>query len=131
MSERKYLLAPLATAMGLTEHGATRALRLSGSRAKRYRTEGMSWDVADRLAGAAGFHPAEIWPSWCEDSIAEAEADEAARRERRRQIARESARRRYRDPERRQVLLQRSAAYYAENRRAVLAKRRQKARGVA
>ena len=39
-------------------------LRISARTVHRYRHRGLTVLQADRLAVAAGFHPAEIWPDW-------------------------------------------------------------------
>lgn len=63
---RRYPWAPLAALIG---PGAARTLNLRGSTFKEYRDRGMSPRVADRLATAAGFHPAEVWPTWVADTL--------------------------------------------------------------
>lgn len=66
---RYYPFAALAEALDLPEHQAAVALRLSGTTEKRYRDQGVTWPVADRLAVRAGFHPAQIWPEWIDHAI--------------------------------------------------------------
>jgi hypothetical protein len=61
MVEHRYPFAALAEAMGLSDAAAARALGLSGSTAKEYRSLGVSDVVADRLAVRAGMHPGYVW----------------------------------------------------------------------
>lgn len=89
MPER-YPFAPLAAAMGLTEHAAAVALGLSGSTQQDYRRRGVTEQVADRLAVRAGLVPYEVWPSMLDDAVDAAEQAEEERRERRRRQRRES-----------------------------------------
>jgi len=66
---RRYPVEPLAAAMGLTVHGALARLSVSGSTQADYRSRGVTYRVADRLAVRAGFHPAEVWPESTEHEI--------------------------------------------------------------
>jgi hypothetical protein len=36
--------------------------------AQRWRTQGLTWWMADRAAVACGLHPALIWPTWFDDA---------------------------------------------------------------
>jgi len=65
----RYPFAPLAAAMGMSENGAARALGLSGSSYKQYRSAGVSELVGDRLAVRAGLHPYEVWPEMVDAAI--------------------------------------------------------------
>lgn len=67
----RYPLEPLAQAMGLSLHAACAQLGISGTTQKEYRARGVTVRVADRLAVKAGYHPAEIWPTWIDDAIAD------------------------------------------------------------
>lgn len=58
---RRYPYAPLAAAMGLSEHQAAIKLGLSGSTEQTYRQRGVTDRVGDRLAVKAGLHPVEVW----------------------------------------------------------------------
>lgn len=46
---------------------ALHRLAVSGPDTATYIERGLSWIVADRLAVAAGFHPALVWPEWLEE----------------------------------------------------------------
>lgn len=65
-----YDLNPLADMLGLSLSALASRFGLSGSTWKRYRDEGVSELVADRLACKAGLHPATVWPEWVDDLIA-------------------------------------------------------------
>jgi hypothetical protein len=41
-----------------------RALGLDRAQVARWRNGGLPIDSADRVAVAAGCHPAEVWPEW-------------------------------------------------------------------
>ena len=112
-SRVRYPVEPLAELMRMAPGTALSRMGVSGSTAKQYRTEGVSWRVADRLAHCAGYHPAEVWPEWTDDQIeatkSECAAEDCAERflpsnARQRFCSsrcrsRVSARRRSRDPE--------------------------------
>lgn len=68
-------LQPLADRHGVTLAALGRHLGVSGTTWKRYRDLGVSRDVADRLAGRLGLHPAEVWPEWIEDASVECALD--------------------------------------------------------
>lgn len=116
MSHR-YPFAPLATAMGMTEHAAARTLGLSGSSYKSHRTRGVTELVADRLAVKAGLHPFEVWPE-----MAQAAVDEAT--ERRRESWRRYAAKRRTDPAYRAARAEYMRAYRAEARDVLRAQKR-------
>lgn len=63
---RRYPWAPLAALVG---PGIGKKLNVHGSTFKEYRDRGMSPRVADRLATKAGYHPAEVWPTWVADAL--------------------------------------------------------------
>jgi hypothetical protein len=107
---RRYPVAHLAALMRVDELAAMHRLEVSSIDARAYVDRGVTWKVADRLAVAAGFHPALVWPEWLDDGIEAVRADERrrAREKRRRYLARhEHARASNRVRRRR---------YYAENR---------------
>lgn len=60
----RYPLQPLADLVGCPLAELGRRLGVSGSTWRNYRDRGVSFDVADRLATRAGFHPANVWPEW-------------------------------------------------------------------
>jgi hypothetical protein len=124
----RFPFAPLAALMALSEHLACQQLRVSGRTAQEYRRDGVSALVADRLAVRAGFHPAEVWPSWWDDTgykntpdrrratyRADAVAAEARRQSARNYYAENGAYVRARERRR-----------YRENREAILARRRER-----
>jgi hypothetical protein len=130
MSEHRYPFEPLAAAMRLSGHQASKTLGLSGRTQQSYRRDGMSERVADRLAVKAGLHPFEVWPEMVGHQIEAASvvcADESCggpfvpERSNQRYCSpacrkRASDRRTYRsDPARRAKKRAGRRAYYAEN----------------
>lgn len=125
----RYPLAPLAALLQLSEHKTCEHLGITGA-AQKYRTEGMSYRVADRMATRAGFHPGEVWPEWWHDDDEEQHRCDHCRspfeprrkdsrfcseRCYRRWWARELRRRRYhRDPDFAEKKRQARRAYYAQ-----------------
>lgn len=75
MTDHRYPFAALAAALDLPEWRAAKHLSLSGSTEQEYRTRGLTWRVADRLAVKAGFHPAHIWPEWTDHAIADLDVE--------------------------------------------------------
>lgn len=73
----RYPFALLAEAMGCTEAQAARQLGLSGSTEWRYRSDGLTEKVADRLAVKAGFHAFVVWPEML-DAVTESVMVECA-----------------------------------------------------
>ena len=71
--DKRYPFAPLAEAMGLSQHQAAIALGLSGSTQKDYRERGLTERVADRLAVKAGIDPYNVWPEMVDDLVASVE----------------------------------------------------------
>ena len=66
----RYPLQVLVDAMGCSSlHAAGEQLRVSGSTLQNYRDSGLTARVADRLAIAAGLHPALVWESWVDDGL--------------------------------------------------------------
>lgn len=61
---RRYPLAALLEATGLTESGLTREVGLSGSTLKKAREVGFTADAADRYAVRCGLTPLEVWPDY-------------------------------------------------------------------
>ena len=78
MITRYYPWAPLRALLGETEAAFFRRAHLGGAEWKTYRTRGLTPLVADRLAVLAGFHPAEVWPSWFDDADEDRRAAQAA-----------------------------------------------------
>jgi len=75
VTPRRYPIEPLLELLaeqGVSLHKATEILGMSGSNLKAARTRGLLVKAADRCALRAGFHPAEVWPSWVEDALVEA-----------------------------------------------------------
>lgn len=66
---RRYPFAPLAEVLGMSERGAAHHLGVTGSTEQRYRRDGMTMAVADRLAIRAGRHPFELWPEMADHII--------------------------------------------------------------
>lgn len=66
---RRYPLDQLFEAMGLDAPAACRRLRLSGSVMVKYRSEGVTELVADRLATRAGLATYTVWPEMLDDVI--------------------------------------------------------------
>lgn len=62
MSARRYPLANLMAASGLTEAALARKVGLSGSTLKYVRENGLAEVSADRYAVRAGLHPHTVWP---------------------------------------------------------------------
>lgn len=122
----KYPFAPLAAVMGMSEAQACRQLNLAGKTAQKYRRDGMSELVADRMAVKAGFAPYEVWPEWLDEGLQAAQAAEEAAAEAKRAYQREWARKKYQeDAEHRAAKLAKAAQYRIEAREAL---RRQSAR---
>lgn len=69
----RYPLAPLIAAMGLSWNQACEKLKLAGTTRKKYRDDGMTELVADRMAGKAGLVAYEVWPEMLDHAIAEVE----------------------------------------------------------
>ena len=57
-----YPLGPLIQMMGVTNRQAGEFLNLNGRYYRKYATEGLSRDVAERYASKMGLHPYEVWP---------------------------------------------------------------------
>lgn len=54
-----------------SDNQARRLLNVGGSRWATMHRDGLTPDVAERLATQTGRHPAEVWPTWYDDEIAE------------------------------------------------------------
>lgn len=54
-----------------SDNEARQMLGLSGSTWARHKTQGLDVDRAEQLAHRAGRHPAEVWPTWYDDQLAE------------------------------------------------------------
>lgn len=69
---RRYPLGPFFELTGWTMRQVSVASGCSHPNGIEYRRRiehGVTALVADRIATAAGFHPAEIWPSWWDDAL--------------------------------------------------------------
>lgn len=68
----RYPLAPLLD--GPIKTVAQRA-HIAPDVLRKYKQRGMTWLQADRVAIALGRHPADVWPTWVDDALADAEID--------------------------------------------------------
>jgi hypothetical protein len=69
---RRYPIEPLLDMLahrGLSQHAAAELVGMSGSSLVAAREKGLLVKAADRCAMRAGFHPAEVWPSWVADAL--------------------------------------------------------------
>lgn len=62
----RYPLDDLIRAMRVSLSQATQQLGVGGPEYRKYRTHGMTRDVAERKALKVGFHPYEVWPEMVE-----------------------------------------------------------------
>lgn len=69
--ERRYPLAALCAALGLSEAATALEVGLSGTTLKRAREWGLTADAAERYAVRAGFTPGGVWPQFLDDEFAE------------------------------------------------------------
>lgn len=114
---RRYPLEPLRRLSWLSRGEFAKKVSVGGKDYARYWSEGVSWKVADRIAGACGFHPAEVWPEWFDEA-------EAARRA----ALNAGERRRYIDDDaKRARRIEQSRRYWWENHDYVLAQKRRRA----
>lgn len=67
---RRYPLAALVEASGLTEAEFGRRVGLSGTTLVKARSDGFVESAADRYACRAGFHPSQVWPDFAHDECA-------------------------------------------------------------
>lgn len=67
MTPRRYPLEALVAASGLSEAALARAVGLSGTTLKLARENGLREDAADRYACRAGLVPWLVWSDWLED----------------------------------------------------------------
>lgn len=76
----RYPIEPLIEKMkmGTGRVEAMRYLGVSGKSYQRYRDEGVTELVADRLAARAGFSVYEVWPEILEDAVASVQRECAA-----------------------------------------------------
>lgn len=72
MTARRYPLEPLFVLMRMSPNKALESLGVGGTMQRRYRAEGVTERVADRLAVKAGYLPHEVWPELTDDNIADA-----------------------------------------------------------
>lgn len=56
--------APLETLAGGRPHELARRVGRNSRQVYRWRSEGLSPSLADRLATRLGFHPSNVWPEW-------------------------------------------------------------------
>lgn len=68
---KRYPVAPLAEAMGVSFNQAMMRLGVSGSTMQDYRARGVTEQVAERLATRAGLPAAYVWPELVDDRIAD------------------------------------------------------------
>lgn len=67
---KRYPFQPLMERIGARSlNDAGVRLGVSGTTLYKYRGEGLSAGVADRLAVGAGLHPAMVWPEWVDDGL--------------------------------------------------------------
>lgn len=65
---RPYPFEPLQRLIAApTAQVAADLLGVPRRRLYRLRDQGLTVDQADRMAIAAGYHPAEVWPTWLDD----------------------------------------------------------------
>lgn len=102
-----YPFAALLEHMAVSPRQAQVILSSSGEAMKRYTERGLTAEQADRLACRAGFHPAEVWPSWWEDAERAAYQEFRARKN-------ETARRLYRASDKAEAKREKRRQYYAE-----------------
>lgn len=79
---RRYPLQPLLDMAGLNASHSVKALGLGGPEYRKYRSEGMAREVAERKALRVGLHPYEVWPDMVEHDLPslECEADDCTER---------------------------------------------------
>lgn len=65
---RPFDLQALLKAAGATMLGLAAATGQHARTLHRWAHMGLTVDQADRLAVAVGFHPAEVWPAWWDES---------------------------------------------------------------
>lgn len=129
---KRYALASLVEAAGMSEAELGRRVGLSGSSLTKARRDGLIESAADRYACRAGLVPWLVWSDWLEDVFVECpecgERFVAKRRDQRyctqkcghRRRARERVRARYQsDPEWREARKAEVRAYREENARAI------------
>lgn len=72
---RRYPLADLLEAAGMTLSEFRQVQPMSGSTYRNALDLGLTEDQADRWATKVGRHPAEVWPGWMDDQIRGCERD--------------------------------------------------------
>lgn len=101
---RRYPLAPLAAAMGLSVHKAGQTLKIAGSTLQDYRERGVTEPVAERLTAKAGLFVYDVWPEILDHAIRDTSPGTRWKREKYAN-----------DPDFRAAMIERRRAYYAEN----------------
>lgn len=133
MTEKRYPLAALVDAVGMSEAATARMIGLSGSTLKWARVKGLVEEAADRYACRAGLVPWVVWPDWLDDLEQECADEKCTNRFvpsrkgnifcskecNHRAASRNHKRRRYQDPEYRARKQAANAAYKATADRAV------------
>jgi len=71
MAARRYPLAPLLEASGMTITALNRRLPMGGEVYRLAKSKGLTPLIAERYAILIGLHPATIWESWAEDEFEE------------------------------------------------------------
>lgn len=142
MAQRRYAIDPLVAALRATSMtNAARELGVSGSTIRRYLSDGIARDTAERYASRAGFHPYEVWPEMISDDLADADIAERQQHERTKAVQRKAWRKKWdrmseeqKEAKRNYVREYRTQArgairahrrrYYQENRERELARQR-------
>lgn len=74
-----YDFESLRASYGKGIEATMRACKIGGAQYQKYRDEGMSREVAERMALKLGFHPYEVWPHMVDDDVAASTRTCAAR----------------------------------------------------
>lgn len=69
MGERRYPLEPILRLTGWTHVRVQQIAPCNGTEWRLRRQEGVTERIADRLAVAAGLHPATVWDGWADDVV--------------------------------------------------------------
>ena len=67
----RYPIAPFLALHPSSTHAelATRAGFSDSSRIHEWKSDGLPWLSADKLACSVGLHPANVWPEWFDDVL--------------------------------------------------------------
>lgn len=79
-SPKRYPLAALVEASGMSEAELGRRVGLSGSSLTKARRDGLIESAADRYACRAGLVPWLVWSDWLEDAFVECAAEDCCER---------------------------------------------------